>query len=129
MKIFPELTCSEKLALAKLVPTHTETYLSVYAEEGVFDVRNKIYKQCLVEDRPATRTEVRGRAFLTDNSVVVPKEMWQIPYPNRTETKTVLTYNLSEEMSCIVEMDPNATYFFTGATVEKIADWLDAHLK
>jgi len=123
MKIYVDLTPAEKYSLSKLTPTHSETYMTVYSEEGVYDVRNKIHKQCF-EDKAVIETKLNGRVFLTDESVVVPKEMWQIPCPNKTVTKTVHTYNLSNEMCCVVEFDPNATYYFTGVTVEKVSEWL-----
>ena len=126
MKVFVEWTMEEKLALARLQATHTETYLSVWTEEGMYDVRNKIHKQCLVDEKEAVRGEHKGRKYWIEDTTIVPKEMWQIPVPNLTKSKTVHTYNIGDGgMCCVVEYDPNSTYFFTGATVEKAVEWLE----
>jgi len=124
MKVFLEWTTEEKLALAKLAPTHVETYLNVWTEEGVYDVRNKIHKQCLVDEKEVVEGTCNGRKYWVEETVVAPKEMWQIPVPNHTTSKTVHTYNASGGMCCVLEYDPNATYFFTGATVERAVEWL-----
>jgi hypothetical protein len=126
MKLFLEWTADEKMALARIQPTHSETYLCVWTEEGVYDVRNKIHKQCLVDEKEVVEGEYNGRKYWVEDMVVVPKEMWQIPVPNYTTKKTVNTYNMSEEgICCVAEFDPSATYFFTNATVEKAVAWLD----
>jgi hypothetical protein len=126
MKVFLEWTLEEKLALAHITPTHSENYLSVWTEEGIFEVRNKIHKQCIVHEKEALVGEHNGRKYWVEDTSITPKEMWQIPVPNYTTCKKVDTYNISENgMCCVVEFDPNATYFFTGATVEKAAEWLD----
>ena len=125
MKLFLEWTTEEKMALAERTPTHTETYLSVWTDEGVYEVRNKIHKQCLVDEKEAVTGEHKGRKYWMEDTVVVPKEMWQIPFPNYTTSKTVHTYNVEDGgMCCVAEYDPTATYFFTGATVERAVEWL-----
>lgn len=124
MKVYVDLTVGEKLILARMHPNHIDTYLTVYSEEGVFDVRNKIYKQCLIEDKPATTVTMQGRNFVIDRSTVVSKEMWQIPFPNHTVRKKVFTYNLPGGLECLVEFDTTATYTFNSATVEEVAAWL-----
>ena len=125
MKVFIDWTMEEKLALAQMVPTHTESYLCVWSEEGVYEVRNKIHKQCLVHEKDAVVGEINGRKYWVEDTTFAPKEMWQIPVPNYVIQKTVHTYNLPENgMYCVVEYDPNATYFFTGTTVEKAVEWL-----
>ena len=125
MKLFLEWTTEEKMALAQMTPTHTETYLSVWTDEGAYEVRNKIHKQCLVDEKEAVAGEYNGRKYWVEETVIVPKEMWQIPFPNYTTSKTVHTYNVEDAgMCCVAEYDPAATYFFTGATVERAVEWL-----
>lgn len=108
-----------------MTPTHTESYLSVWTEEGHYEVRNKIHKQSLVDEKDTVQGVIDGRKYWLEDATVMLREMWQIPVPNHTVKKTVNTYNLPENgMCCVVEYDPVATYFFTGATVEKASNWL-----
>jgi hypothetical protein len=125
MKIFVDLSPTEKYALSKMTPTHVETHLTVYSEEGVCDVRNKIHKQCLTQEVDAVQVVVGDRTCTIDNCEWTPKEMWQIPFPNVTRQKVVHTHNLTDGMCCVVEYDPDATYFFTGATAEKVVAFLE----
>lgn len=125
MKLFLELTVDEKKALVFLTPTHTESYLSVWTEEGLYEVRNKIHKQCLIDEKDTVVGDYNGRKYWIEDTTLALKEMWQIPLPNHTVKKTVNTYNISgTEMCCIIEYDTNTTYFFTGATVQKAIEWL-----
>ena len=124
MKLYTQLTVREMEAVARMPPTKEEVVHTYFSEEGIFEVRGKLFKVG-VEDAPAYEAEAGGRLFRVDPSTLTVKEAWQIPVPNTGEQKTVLTHHLDEGLALVVEKRSfDATYFFTGGTVAQAANWL-----
>lgn len=124
MKLYTQLTVREMEAVARMPPTKEEVVHTFFSEEGIFEVRGKLFKVG-VEDAPAYEAEAGGRHFHVDPSTTTVKEAWQIPVPNTGEKKTVLTHHLDEGLALVVEKRSfGATYFFTGGSVAQAANWL-----
>lgn len=124
MKLYTQLTLPEMEAVARMPPTKEEVVHTYFSEEGIFEVRGKLFKVG-AEDAPAYEAEAGGRLFRVDPSVPTSKEAWQIPVPHKVEQKTVLTHHLAEGLALVVEKRVfGATYFFTGGTVAQAAIWL-----
>lgn len=124
MKLYAQLTLREMEAVARMPPTKEEQVTTFYADEGVFEVRGKLFKLGIL-DADAYEATAGGRVFRADPSVSTSKEVWQIPFPHLLERKTVVTHHLPEGLALIVEKrDRGATYFFSGGTELQAATWL-----
>ena len=124
MKLYAQLTLPEMDAVARIPPTKEESITTFYSEEGMHEVRGKLYKVSVV-DAAAYDEECGGRVFKVDPSAFTSSEAWQIPVPHTADRKTVLTYHLPGGLALIVEKRPRGTtYFFTGGSVAQAAEWL-----
>jgi hypothetical protein len=124
MKIYAQLTLPEMDAVARMPPTKEESVTTFYSEEGIYEVRGKLYKVAVV-DEAAYEVECQGRAFQVDPSAFASSEAWQIPVPHTADRKTVLTHHLPGGLALISEKRPRGTtYFFTGGSVAQAAEWL-----
>lgn len=125
MKLYAQLSLREMEAVARLAPTREEVVTTFYSDEGVHEVRGKLFKVGTT-DADAYEVAAGGRVFRADPSVSSSKEVWQIPYPHTLERKTVATHHLEGGLALIVEKrERGATYFFTGGTEIQAAEFLE----
>jgi len=122
MRIYTSLTDAQIEEILRSTPSTNEQLTTVYSDEGIYEIRNKIHK-VLIHDVPAETITINGRQFQTDPSVRTLQERWQIPLPHDSEQVTVYTYK-HPNVTLIFEQGIRTTYYFEAATCQAVADFL-----
>ncbi len=129
MKLYPRLTEDEELMLFDrlLEPEKTTNYVTVYTEEGIFEVEHTI-KQVVLHDAECYEAEAEGRTFQVDPTVVHKKDVWQLPVPNVRDETSVSWFRANPSGGWIVRerSSSGSMHYFVGETVESAALWLNA---
>ena len=121
MRIYPEITLEERLTIAQRSSIRIESIVTLYSDEGIFDMDTKIRKR-VITDAPCREETVQGRNYTIDPSTSHHAEVWQIPYPNYREAKTLTYYATETEGGFLVaEHTPvGMVYYFVGETMETV---------
>lgn len=105
-------------------PLSREEVTTIYSDDGIYEIRNKIHKMCLIEDVPSEVMVHQGREFRTDFSTRNFQERWQIPMPHDAEIATVSSYNVAPNVQLIFEQNHRTRYYFI-AKIKDVVDWVD----
>jgi len=124
MRIYTALTDAQIERILRTTPTSCETLVTIYSDDGIFEIRKKLHKVCIVDAPCETITE-NGREFRIDPSIRTLHERWQIPLPHDAEEAVVSTYQLTPLVSLICEQNDKTTYYFEANTYRDVSEWLN----
>ena len=124
MRIYTELTDAQIERILRSPPVSSESLTTIYSDDGIYEIRNKIHKVC-IQDAPCETVILRGRTLRVDPSIRVLQERWQIPLPHDADIATVSTYDVAPRVRLIFEQNSRTSYYFV-AEPSNVVDYLDS---